>query len=298
MTRSAWISSPTHAMGVPVGESSFVRLGKAGPAPRDLAPSQPAPRAADALLAAYVPEVVASRILAGHADWIAEFRGVTALFVGLVGLDPAPALGTIQVAMATFQDILRQHGGTAYQAAMDDKGTVLIGVFGLPPRSQENGASRGVEAALALRAVLLEAGLRSSVGVATGQAFCGTYGGPTRRQYAVVGSVMNLAARLMVAAGDGVLCDTATEERARGRITFDDAPSLSPKGFPGPVRVFVPRVAWFRPTSGNRSSGGPRRERVSRPSSSVSARDAVGSSSSRARRASASRRSSRRPARA
>jgi class 3 adenylate cyclase len=241
MTRSAWELVADRCHGAPLGESAFVRLGGAVQAPRELALREPAPRVADALLAAYVPEVLASRIQAGHADWIAEFRGVTAVFVGLVSLDPAPALSKMQVAMATFQDILRRYGGTAYQASMDDKGTVLIGVFGLPPYSQENCASRGVEAALALRAGLLEAGLRSSVGLATGQAFCGTYGGPTRRHYAVVGSVMNLAARLMVAAGDGVLCDTETEGRARGRIAFDDAPSVSPKGLPGPVRVFVPK---------------------------------------------------------
>ena len=41
------------------------------------------------------------------------------------------------------------------------------------------------------------------VGVAAGRAFCGVFGNDRRREYTVHGNVMNLASRLMVAAGAG-----------------------------------------------------------------------------------------------
>lgn len=45
-----------------------------------------------------------------------------------------------------------------------------------------------------------KANLSAFVGVTTGKAFCGTVGNAQRNEYAVVGSVVNLSARLMVAA--------------------------------------------------------------------------------------------------
>ncbi len=241
MTRDAWEQVQTRGRGVPLGRS-LVRLADVARVRPALASREAMAGAPDSVLAAYLPEVLASRVAAGHADWIAEFRRVTAVFVGLpeLGEASAAALDRMQLAAAAFQDALRQHGGTAYQAAMDDKGPVLIGVFGLPPLSQGDDASRAVEAALALRAALSSVTLQSSIGIATGQAFCGTCGSSSRRQYTVVGSVMNRAARLMVAAAGDVLCDIATEGRARG-VAFDERPAVLPKGLPGPVRVFVPR---------------------------------------------------------
>jgi len=101
----------------------------------------------DDLLAAYVPEVLAERLTAGHGDWIAEFRHVSVIFAGLGGLaDSGGQLERLQLVAVSFQQALKQQGGMVYQVARDDKGAVLIGVFGLPTLAQENGAVRAVEA--------------------------------------------------------------------------------------------------------------------------------------------------------
>lgn len=52
---------------------------------------------------------------------------------------------------------------------------------------------------------------------------------------------MNLAARLMRAAGEGILCDEGTQLAAHGRVAFDPQSALRVKGKSRPVTVFRPR---------------------------------------------------------
>ena len=54
-----------------------------------------------------------------------------------------------------------------------------------------------------------------SVGVTTGRVFVGMVGGDTRCEYTLHGSLVNLAARLMVAAKDGVLISDKTFQKSR-----------------------------------------------------------------------------------
>ena len=58
-------------------------------------------------------------------------------------------------------------------------------------------------AAMAVRDRLARVGQKAWIGVTTGQAFCGIVGNQTRREYTVMGDVVNLAARLMTAAKGG-----------------------------------------------------------------------------------------------
>jgi class 3 adenylate cyclase len=181
---------------------------------------------------AYVPEVVGARLAAGQAEWLAELRRVTALFLNLLDADPAAAdqLEPLQLVMATVQPILQRYEGNLRQVVVDDKGLTLIAVFGLPPLAHEDDAARATRAALAVQAALREVGVRCAIGLATGRAFCGAVGSEVHRQYDVIGEVMNLAARLMQAAPDTILCDAATHRAARSRLRFQDLPAISVKG--------------------------------------------------------------------
>jgi class 3 adenylate cyclase/tetratricopeptide (TPR) repeat protein len=196
----------------------------------------------DDLVQTYVPDVVRARVAAGQAEWLAELRRVTAVFVNLLDVDPAAAnlLEPVQLAMAAIQPILERYEGSLKQVVVDDKGLTLITVFGLPLLAHEDDPARATRAALGVQAALGGLGLRCAIGLATGRAFCGAVGSDVRREYDVIGEVMNLAARLMQAAGDGILCDAATYQAARARLRFQALPTILVKGKTDPVAVYRP----------------------------------------------------------
>src|SRR5215211_7837983 len=204
--------------------------------------SRPTQDFGDEVLHAYVPEVVRARLAAGQAEWLAELRPVTPLFLNLLDADPAAAdqLEPLQLVMATVQPILQRYEGNLKQLVVDDKGLTLIAVFGLPPLAHEDDAARAAKAALKARAALGDLGMRCAIGLATGRAFCGAVGGDIHREYDVIGDVMNLSARLMQATPDTILCDEATQSAARSRLRFRALPTISVKGKADPIAVYRP----------------------------------------------------------
>lgn len=66
--------------------------------------------------------------------------------------------------------------------------------------------------------------MKNSVGVTYGHTFCGLVGNSTRREYSIVGNIVNLSARLMVAAKKfekmSVLCDESTAIGAKEHFSF------------------------------------------------------------------------------
>ncbi len=64
-------------------------------------------------------------------------------------------------------------------------------------------------------------GGQAVVGVTTGQLFCAMVGSRRRLEYTVFGDAINLSARLMVKAKEGlasVLCDSSTHRLAEHRV--------------------------------------------------------------------------------
>ncbi len=194
------------------------------------------------LLQPYVPEAVRARVEAGLGDWLGELRLVSSMFISLLDLDQSSpdALETSQLLVESVQRVLARYGGSLRDVSTGDKGAMLIAVFGTPPRAYEDDAARSVQAGLEIRRALASLGHRSGIGIATGGAFCGPVGSRTRRDYTVIGGAMNLAARLMVEAGDGILCDEATARAARDRIVFQSLPPVWLKGHAEPAIVFRP----------------------------------------------------------
>jgi tetratricopeptide (TPR) repeat protein len=102
--------------------------------------------------------------------------------------------------------------------------------------------------------------LPCGIGVTSGQIFCGTVGNNQRREYTIIGDVVNLAARLMQAASNDILCDESTYQGAQtsaalelllgvdldgsGEVGdvpyFDQLPPLKVKGKAEPVAVYQP----------------------------------------------------------
>jgi class 3 adenylate cyclase len=205
-----------------------------------------APRSVDPALAGAIesqlPRLVVDRVRAGQVDWLAEFRTVTVLFVNLVGLDAATApVAKLHAAMRTMQQALVDHDGAVYQSVADDKGTTFIGAFGIPPHAHADDAARAVRAATEIRRALDAQELATAIGVTTGRVFSGDFGSRQRRHFALRGSAVNLAARLMTLRMGDVLCDATTARAAARQLSFEPLPAVAVKGRDEPVAVARPR---------------------------------------------------------
>ncbi|RHY92389.1 hypothetical protein DYB37_004972 [Aphanomyces astaci] len=75
--------------------------------------------------------------------------------------------------------------------------------------------------------------------ITSGPAFCGSIGSAVRAEYAVVGDVINLAARLMSMAQPGeILCDDTTHTATLTRFEFDKGTHVMVKGKGDFIEVF------------------------------------------------------------
>ena len=208
-------------------------------------------------LGCYVPAAVTSRLAAGQEEWLGELRVASVLFINLPELNHATPLDRAQQIMQSLQQEIDRFEGSINKLNVDDKGTSLLAAMGLPPLAHEDDAKRAVQAALAVQRQLAQAGLRSSIGVSTGRVFCGSIGGPHRREYTLLGDAVNVAARLMQAALGDILCDEATFHMVRGRIEFERFTDILIKGR-------AQAVAVFRPTDGRRPAPASKSELVGR----------------------------------
>lgn len=193
---------------------------------------------------AYVSPWVRARVRASHDVWMGEMRRLSVAFVRLPDLDTSsPAsLQRLHDATRGLQRTIEDQGGSLEQILVERKGTLALLTFGLPPGSAEYHAERALYAALRLRAVD-RLGPRATAGIGTGRVFCGPVGPRQRRDFTLLGPAVNLAARLLTAAEDTVLCDEETSRQAAGRIRFSETVPLPLKGISEAVRAFEPQGA-------------------------------------------------------
>jgi tetratricopeptide (TPR) repeat protein len=116
----------------------------------------------------------------------------------------------------------------------------MVAGWGLSLHTYEDDAVRAVRAAQEAAKALSDAGHGCAVGVSTGTIFVGGLGNAWRTRYALVGKTVNLAAHLMQAASNRILCDGPTRRAAGHKVEFRHAEPVRSKGRPEPVAVFEP----------------------------------------------------------
>ena len=208
----------------------FPKLLGVPPQPAVAFPGEATPCRALPAISTYLNRVLVERSFEGQdMAWLAELRRATVLFVSLGNADGskvddeqlAAAAQVIGRNVARFDGLLLDLGD-------GDKGLVAILLFGIR-NAHEDDAIRGVLAALDLDVGLTEVGIVPSIGVTTGRVYSGVIGSATRKDFAVIGDAMNLAARLMGAAKGGVLCSESTRIDASDSFAFEMVTGLNLK---------------------------------------------------------------------
>ncbi|MGQ0629013.1 MAG: AAA family ATPase, partial [Phycisphaerales bacterium] len=241
----AWSLLQGHASAAPL-EGGAVLLQSVSPpaATRTANPATLTPASTAApLLRAFIPAAIRSRLDAGQSDWLGELRRVSVIFLNLPGLTHETTLERAQEIMTTLQQNLYRFEGSINKISVDDKGASLVAALGLPPLAHEDDPDRASLAALAMQGALARLGVESAAGVTTGVAFCGTVGSERRREYTLMGDVVNLAARLMQHARTSalpVIADAATRTAAGDRIDFVSLPEVRVKGKAGAITIARP----------------------------------------------------------
>jgi adenylate cyclase len=176
------------------------------------------------------PHIRARAASSGQA-WLADFREVSVVFAGMPFPNTAKgAEAGLRTMVRTIEHALAPLDASITDLINGDKGLVAVIAFGVPLQGREDNAAWATEAAWRIHQQAAAMGLRLSIGLASGRAFCGDVGCDERREALTVGTVFVRAARLMQAArpGEAPLCDTTTRAAAQTRFRFASTPSALP----------------------------------------------------------------------
>ena len=206
-------------------------------------------------LRSYVPRSVLEQLdaHASEGGWLSEIRTTTVIFCNLKGLtlskvadagDPTLTHRTCE----EMQKVIGRNQGYRRQFLVDDKGTTLIVVFGVPPFAHEDDAYRGVKCALEMRDVLLSMNVGHGMGITTGVVYSGSVGSDTRQEHAVVGDTVNAAARIAAkaeqtagntASASCVYLDSVTYEKTRSHFEMRVEGEISVKGKETKIKIYT-----------------------------------------------------------
>ncbi|NJP07716.1 MAG: adenylate/guanylate cyclase domain-containing protein [Chloroflexaceae bacterium] len=212
----------------------------------------------------YLVRGLPRRFFLSSVTEIGEFRPVTVLFVNfynfsylleLVGDAPDLAALVLNAYYQRAQTVVHRYDGIVNKVDMYTHGDKLMILFGAPS-AHEDDPLRSVHCALELKSMVTEANVEivsllgyswtSAVdptdsgyrppllqrsGINTGAVFAGRVGGAQRYEYTVMGPAVNLSARLMSAAQDGmVLLSPDTRIAVEHQIVVEQHEPLKLKG--------------------------------------------------------------------
>jgi class 3 adenylate cyclase/tetratricopeptide (TPR) repeat protein len=237
VSSEAWSHVSDHAKGRPA-EGRVVRLvGIADPPPvnRRTSPGW----SGDTDRASYLPLVVRSRLGSSLSRWLAELRTVTALFIRITGADLLDSAEKLEVAVNTLQAKIARFHGDVLRVTTCEGGIQALVVFGLPGYAHHDDPRRACLAALELHPDVSRLEMHLSVGIATGDAFCGAVGTDRRAEYTVLGEAVNRAARLSALAAGRTLADDVTAQAASAFVSFQGPWSMNVPGLRVPIQTYV-----------------------------------------------------------
>ncbi len=209
----------------------------------------------------YLASELLERIVT-HADARqvqSEYRPTTIMFCNFTGpealLETWGELGAQRVTKIlseyfnAIHEVIHHFGGIISRIDPYSQGTKLLALFGAPI-AHEDDPQRAISAALEMNNALLKLNqtwaqtlsrhlprgshknlIEHRIGITLGDTFAGQAGSPTRREYTVMGDVVNLAARLMSAAHtEQILISEPVFQAANAHYITRKLPSIRVKG--------------------------------------------------------------------
>lgn len=207
-------------------------------------------------LAKYLSPQIYESIFSGKQDVVSSTRrkNLTVFFSDIVSftdlsdtLEPERLAAVINSYLSEMSSIAIECGGTI------DKfiGDAVLVFFGDPEtKGEEEDALHCVEMALRMQQRIQELqghwkkfgvpqGLQVRMGITTGYCTVGNFGSEQRLDYTVLGSPVNMAARLEgLAPPGGILVSDSTHSLIEGSVECAVFDEITPKGFVRPVKVF------------------------------------------------------------
>jgi class 3 adenylate cyclase/tetratricopeptide (TPR) repeat protein len=180
-----------------------------------------------------------------------EIRLVTIMFVDIVdsteltqSLEADDWKGTIGAAHSQVAKLVSQWGGVVGQYLGDG----VLCFFGAK-HSQEDDALRAVYCALEIHSILspfaqdiflkYDMIFNLRIGISTGRAVVGYFGGDENKSLLALGAPTNLASRLQgIAQPSETLIDAQTYRRVRNHFITEEQPAVELKGFDAPIEYY------------------------------------------------------------
>lgn len=210
--------------------------------PREMSPIDIADLPYDVLQHYLMPPLIEDSASIGN-----EHRRVTVIFIYLQGFSKllaakgdGEALRQANLYMNLVFESATRHGGYLSASDASEHGDKLIVLFGAP-KSLGNHEPSALLFSQELNEKLKNANLdlQHQIGINTGFVFAGEIGSSWRREYTTIGDNVNLAARLMGAAGEGnILISSSTAERLPRHFKLLELEPIMVKGKSKPIPIF------------------------------------------------------------
>lgn len=203
-------------------------------------------------IARFLPRNLADMIVSGqHEDFLkGHRREITVVFIDLRGFtafveetDPEEVITVLREYQTAMGHLVSEYRGTLERFIGD-----AVMVYFNDPLPCQNHAQQAVKMAIAMRRTIdslqdewKKRGIQlgAGIGIATGYATIGAVGFEDRLDYAAIGSVTNLAARLCSEAQHGqILLSERVKQSIREHVLTEPVGDLTLKGFPKPVVTY------------------------------------------------------------
>ncbi|XP_075984842.1 adenylate cyclase type 10-like isoform X2 [Anticarsia gemmatalis] len=176
-------------------------------------------------------------------EYLTEMRHVSILFITLKPKDStfAQLITIVNNAYQITCEIVYKSMGCVNKIILFDKDIMMLVIFGLRGFKHESEAQVALKCAYSIKKSVsaLDGVLEVSIGVTTGQVYCGVVGHPLRREFTVIGAIVNKAARLMCGFRNKITCDETTFVKSKMSTNgFTLQPSIELKGIGNSGKIY------------------------------------------------------------